>query len=347
MKGKIQKRIIGCFSGLVAFLCMCFMISLKNEGSTPVQNQPQQTQYETQQETQQETQTEVRETFRLDESKLNIELPEELTEQDIQISNDYVNHTISIRFAKAAEHYLEEYDILGSRSHVENLTYYEEGVLEINLDMACEIFYSFEENYLCMEIKDLHEVYEKIVVIDAGHGGSQPGAVEDEVCEKSLNLEIVQKLKALLDDVDEKKLKVFYTRLEDSDVSLQARVNMANQLNADLFISVHNNAAPDESYYHYNGTMVLYSQRQSEDQSRRLAQICLENVIGSCGSGNEGLVEGDEIYIIRKSKVPVALIEVGYMTNAEEFEKLCNSEYQRKVAQGIYNAIMQAFEEGF
>jgi N-acetylmuramoyl-L-alanine amidase len=93
--------------------------------------------------------------------------------------------------------------------------------------------------------------------------------------------------------------------------------------------------------------MVLYSETQSEDESKRFAQICLENVIRNIGSKNLGLVEGDDIYIIRSSEVPVALIEVGYMTNKKELSNLCDEEYQRKTAQGIYDAILQAIEEGF
>ena len=299
---------------------------------------------------QQETQNEIIKGSALDENKLNIELPEMLTKQDIQIVNDYVNHTIHVRFTKVVDNYLQEYRVQGNRNHIVDISYYkdgESGVLEIKLDQACEYSDLYIDGFLSMEIKSLHEVYEKVVVIDAGHGGGQPGAVENEVYEKHLNLKIVQKLKELLDEVDEKKLKAFYTRLEDFDPSLEDRFNMANQLNADLFISVHNNAAPNESYNHLKGTMVLYSQRQSDDQSKRLAQICLENVYKSTGSENAGLAKGDEIYIIRKSMVPVALIEVGYMTNTEEIKNLCDDKYQRKVAQGIYNAIMQAFEEGF
>ena len=65
------------------------------------------------------------------------------------------------------------------------------------------------------------------------------------------------------------------------------------------------------------------------------------------GSRNLGLVKGDSIYIVRTSEVPVALVEGGYMTNKEELEKLITKEYQKKIAMGIYQAINQAFEEGY
>jgi N-acetylmuramoyl-L-alanine amidase len=286
----------------------------------------------------------------LKEDKLNIELPKGVKEEDVQIVNDYMNNTVYVRFAKAVDDYSEKYMVRGSSDHIANLSYYKEeteGVLEIKLDKACEHFYDYKDGFLRMELKDLREVYDKIVVIDAGHGDTHPGATKKDICEKDLNLDIVLALKALLDEPEQKKVKALYTRLEDINPSLEERADMANKMEADLFISVHNNSSTDGKFSSLNGTMVLYSQKQSADESKRFAQICLENVIESIGSENLGLVKGDDIYIIRSSHVPVALIEVGYMTNVEELEKLCDEEYQKKVAQGIYDAMMQAFEEGF
>ena len=68
---------------------------------------------------------------------------------------------------------------------------------------------------------------------------------------------------------------------------------------------------------------------------------------GQLQSRNRGLVEGDSIYIIRTSKVPVALIEVGFMTNQQELDLLRSEDYQKKAALGIYHAILRAFEEGY
>lgn len=97
-----------------------------------------------------------------------------------------------------------------------------------------------------------------------------------------------------------------------------------------------------------NGTQVLYSESDdSELSSQRLAQICLDHVSSAFESTSIGLLPGDDIYIIRSSEVPVALVEVGFMTNADELAKLNSQEYQAKAAEGIYEAIKQAFEEGY
>lgn len=344
MERKILKWTTWCTGVFTVFMCatLCLMPMMKEGFSAAVLVSPGFWF--------QETQVEIDENLVFEDDKLNIELPEGITAEDVEISNDYINHTVYVRFAKAVNNYSENYIIRGSSDHIANLSYYKEGgkgVLEIKLDKACEHFYFFDEGFLRLDLKGMHEVYEKIVVVDAGHGGSQPGAVKKDIQEKHLNLDIVLKLKELLDEVDETKLKVFYTRLDDTNPSLTDRAYMANQLDADLFISVHNNASGDGKFSSLNGTMVLYSPDENDDSSERLAQICLENVNASTGSKDLGLVEADHIYIVRASEVPVALIEVGYMTNVNELNNLCTPEYQRKVAQGIYNAIMQAFEEGF
>ena len=126
------------------------------------------------------------------------------------------------------------------------------------------------------------------------------------------------------------------------------RVELANLCDADLFISVHNNSSSSGNFSSLSGTQVMYSQSDdSELSSKKLAQICLDNVSDTLGSRKRGLLKGDNIYIIRSSEVPVALIEVGFMTNRDELENLVSEEYQQRAAQGIYNAVMEAFEEGY
>ena len=78
-----------------------------------------------------------------------------------------------------------------------------------------------------------------------------------------------------------------------------------------------------------------------------LAVCMLAVMMTACGSKDKGLVKGNDIYIIRTSEVPVALIEVGFMTNGEELAKLNSPDYQKQVAEGIYQAILRAFDEGY
>jgi N-acetylmuramoyl-L-alanine amidase len=130
--------------------------------------------------------------------------------------------------------------------------------------------------------------------------------------------------------------------------SLQQRVNLANQAKADLFISIHHNSSSSGTFDSKRGTLVLYNHKdKSEFSSLRLANICLDNVVASTGGYRMGLLQGNYVHIVDNCQVPMALIEVGYMTNLAELEELQKPEYQKKAAQGIYNAILQAFAEGY
>lgn len=296
-----------------------------------------------------ETVIEIQESI-AEQEQLNIELPEDIDGRDITITNDYLTQTIYVRFAKAIEDYSNKYSVKGGSDHIANLSYYKEGetgVLEIKLDKVCEISYSYKDDFLCMKIINPRDVYDKIVVIDAGHGGKMPGAVKRGIYEKNINLAIVKELKKIFDEVNDKSVKVYYTRLTDVNPELEERVGLANAVEADVFVSVHNNSSNSGLFNNEKGTLILYSPEEGTKQpSKRLAQICMQNVTTSAGSKDLGIVNGDNIRIVRMSEVPVALIEVGYMTNTDELSNLLNPEYQKKVAQGIYNGIMQALEEG-
>ena len=348
MERKILKWSTCTLGFFTVMMCVClyFMPTVKGGFLAAVETMPE----NIQQAPITESKVEISDTVVVKDEKLNIELPDGNDGDDVQIVNDYVNRTVYVRFAKGVKNYSENYVVRGSSNHIANLSYYrdgEAGVLELNLDKVCEHFYSFEDGFLCIEFKDLHEAYDKIVVVDAGHGGKMPGAVKKNIIEKNLNLDIVLKLKEIVDKADNESIKVLYTRLEDVNPSYADRVGLANKLEADLFISVHNNASSSGKFNEENGTMVLYSPDETDDSSKRLAQICLDNVTASAGSKRMGLVKANDIYIVRESEVPVALIEVGFMTNTKELDNLCSDTYQYKVAQGIYNAILAAFEEGF
>lgn len=281
--------------------------------------------------------------------KLNIQLPEGVHGGQVSISNDYLNQIVTVRFAKGVDNYPDHYQVFGSSDYISSLEYYrddEAGVLKIQLDQVCEYSYTYREGYLCIDFMDPHEIYDKVIVVDAGHGGRAPGAVKKGVSEKTLNLAVVTEIKKLFDKED--NIKVYYTRLGDTNPSLAQRVGLANQAKADLFISIHHNSSVSGKYNEKNGTMVLYNEADtSENSSKGFAEICLQNVMATTGSNRRGLAKGSYVHIVRNSQMPVALIEVGYMTNLAELEKIQTQEYQKLVAQGVYNAVLQAFEEGY
>lgn len=291
----------------------------------------------------------VREEKRLD-GQLEIGLPEGLKEEEISIEKDDLFQTVSIRFPGGAPDYFERYVIRGSSDHICGLSYYmegENGVVMLELDGVYELKTNYRTGCLTLSFLDPHEVFDKVVVIDAGHGSRAPGAVKKGVAEKDIDLAIVLELKKLFDRCPE-NIGVYYTRTTDTNPTLEQRVGLANLTEADLFLSIHNNSDATGNFTSTSGTQVMYSESDtSEHSGKRLAEICLQNVVDNFGSKNRGLLKGDKIYIIRESQVPTVLIEVGFMTNHEELDKLKDENYQKKAAKGIYEAVLEAFEEGY
>ena len=206
------------------------------------------------------------------------------------------------------------------------------------------VIYEDDVNYY-IDLKKPKEVYDKIVVIDAGHGGKHPGTMSTDKnnLEKTFNLDIIEKVKERFDAQED--IKVFYTRTEDVSVYLRPRVTLANEAEADFFVSVHNNAYYNRFAY---GTEVLYNElldTGSKVDSKELGSLLLNEVVGRLNNRNRGLRMGSTTYIIGHSEVPVALVEVGYLTNPDDLAMLQDENNIELIADGIYSAIVKAYEE--
>lgn len=280
--------------------------------------------------------------------QLRVDLPEGCDASQVEVKQNYLTQTVDLVIPTENPEFLSGRPLVGSSRNIDDVVMDYAGgkaVIEIVLDKVMETEKTCSGKYLYLDFLSTHEVYDKVVVIDAGHGGNMPGAAKQGICEKDIDLRIVEELKEILDTNE--KIGVYYTRLDDSNPSFAQRAGLANKAEADLFISIHNNSMTGSKYSQIHGTQVMYDEKKKDSESKDFAGICLEEVTAACGSADKGLVQGNDIYIIRTSEVPVALIEVGFMTNPEELEKLNSKEYQNQAAQGIYNAILRAFDEGY
>ncbi len=280
--------------------------------------------------------------------QIRLEMPEGITRDNVKVMNNYIDRTITINIEGVTNTYFYDYPLSGSSDHVENMYFENEGgvgVIDIIMDSVYEPRQVFEGNYMYLNLIDPRAIYDYIVVVDAGHGGSDGGAEVRGVAEKDLDLQIVEKLGDDLEECDKYNIGVYYTRTEDRFVSLDSRVSLANTLGCDLFISIHNNTSANGRMSYINGTSVLYKMSDETGRSQAFAQCCLNHMLDSLGSLSKGLVAGDNIYIVRMSKSPVALCEVGFMTNEEEFNNLKSVAYQKKAADALYGAIIETLEE--
>lgn len=190
------------------------------------------------------------------------------------------------------------------------------------------------------------EVYEHIVVVDAGHGGSDEGtgSVGWKYREKEYALCVAAGLKKILDGTD---IKAYYTRLEDVEVTKEERVRLANSVRADAFISIHCNAS-DQTETTANGVEALYSTRKRASgmqlTSKALAENILEQVCAITGRRKRKTIRRNDLYLMHHSKVPVTIVEVGYMTNASDMRYLLREKNQMEFARGIYLGLVKSFD---
>jgi len=180
------------------------------------------------------------------------------------------------------------------------------------------------------------------VVIDAGHGGYQTGAAVSGVYEKNLNLDIAKRLNSLL---QAEGVKTYMTRTGDSYVSLYQRSGLANSVDADLLVSIHNNA---QKQNWVTGSMTLYypygGNSRGSLSAEKFASIVQDNITGGIGTKDLGIIKRPNLAVLRTAKMPAVIVEVGYMTNKTDFKNLLSASFKQKAANSLKDAVIQALD---
>jgi N-acetylmuramoyl-L-alanine amidase len=194
-----------------------------------------------------------------------------------------------------------------------------------------------------------HSEEHHVVMLDPGHGGYDPGAISAQgVYEKSINLQIAQKVKEMLGPSG---IEVFLTREEDLDyvpegvkgrnskkqIDLNHRIDMANEVKADIFVSLHVNATATgqnsgaETFYHFKS-----------EAGKNLAALIQQELIKIPGM-NRRIAKPGDFYVIKNSSMPAVIVEVGYLTSPKEQHKLQQSWYQEQLSRAIAKGIANYF----
>lgn len=207
-----------------------------------------------------------------------------------------------------------------------------------------EIQNQLHNNALNIE-KQIVKNKKPIIVIDPGHGGHEQGAPENRIKEKDLNLAIALKLRNMLKE--ENKIQVVMTREDDKSVELHDRVKMANDLNADLFLSIHNNWFPDKDI---RGSMTLYytyykNTPGSSFDSRRFAVIMNEVMVKELKTNNLGIIPRDDLVVIKYTSMPAVLVEITCLSNKHDRAMLQSKDFIEKAAKSLYTGLVRALEE--
>lgn len=173
------------------------------------------------------------------------------------------------------------------------------------------------------------------VVIDAGHGGSDPGAISySGKYEKDFTLPIALKTAERLEA--EKMIVPILIRKDDTYTSPSERAALANSLGADLFVSIHMNASDSKSV---KGTETYYWR----EDSLAFAKIVHQELLNAVGS-NDRKVKRERFVVVRETTMPAVLLEIGFISNKEEEEKLLNEQTQDRIADAIVAAIQRYFQ---
>lgn len=183
-----------------------------------------------------------------------------------------------------------------------------------------------------------------LVVIDAGHGGSDPGALGKKdgqivLKEKDINLAVSLKV---IDILKANSVDVLATRTTDEYVSLSDRTDMANRACAALFVSIHCNAYPNGDI---SGSLVMHHTTKDTTltygvSGEQLATNILKYLPGALGTVNRGRVKGDSMWVIRNSQMPAVIVEMAFITNEGDRAKLSDPIYQAKAAEAIAKGIL-------
>ena len=278
-----------------------------------------------------------------------IPLPEDVKAEDVTIENHYVNRELLVciipKERNGQEQFYESHAVSGNCEKVLDgqIEVEQERIgLRFTLTDVYEYQSAYEDNALYIEFVQPKEVYDKIVVIDPAYGGEETGPVAENADSKTIMLNVAKALKTKLDDTD---IKVYNTRMDDTDPDSADRVGLANTTGADILIRLEVNTSKEAQTY---GTEAVYNARFFIPGfgNVELADLIEREVVTAIGGKANGLTPaGEEDEILQKATVPAATIRVGYLSNEKERALLLQEDYARRIAEGIYQAILKVYEE--
>lgn len=190
----------------------------------------------------------------------------------------------------------------------------------------------------------------KVIVLDPGHGGPDGGAAIGGVLEKDISLSVSNMVR---DYLQEQGALVMMTREKDSDLAgdvqgyrarkredLMQRVKLINDSQADMYLSIHLNAFPSANS---RGAQTFYTLRYKEN--KELAQFIQAELRDNLENTKREAKAIDHVYVMKYAEKPGALVEIGFLSNAQERELLVDATYQNKIAVSVYEGIMRYFTE--
>lgn len=282
---------------------------------------------------------------------LSIPLPTGVSFSQIEHDDRYYDKKIAIKIPGDYRSFYQGKALIPLNPVMKSVTVtYSGGYTEIILSTSKIQGYKLTPitNGVGVNIGNPKDMYDKIVVLDAGHGGTDPGAMYKlngkTYQEKDINFSIINKSKKYFNAPDS-TIKVYYSRYDDTKVPLYDRAGFASTVGADLFISVHMNANTKSSP---KGTEIYYNsgnkaKLSSGLDSKKLAQLFLDALPGKIGTSKR-YISSQQYVVVKANTVPAILIEVGFMSNPDDLAIITKDSTQEKTAKALYDILNQIFE---
>lgn len=192
-----------------------------------------------------------------------------------------------------------------------------------------------------IDIARKEQPYRATAVVDAGHGGSDPGAVNGNLYEKDVVLDIAKRMENILKDSG---IDVVFTRRGDEDVKVEMRPVIANQANPDVFVSLHNNSS-ESSKPHGICTYTFIPSAEQAGKRLLLAEKVQQNLVQAFPDWKDLGILFDNFCVLRETKAPSILVEFGFISNPHDSAMLADPDIRQKAAEAIARGIIQYVDQ--
>lgn len=283
---------------------------------------------------------------RTDMDKFYIPVGSFVTQEAIYIENDYMNHRMVITVSGMTPGYYDDHTMYGDLEGIASVQagFQNDGlILILSMEQLYEYEAMLENQRLVLAFYRPAELYDRIVVLDAGHGNDDRGIYRNGISEAATTLDVAERVKKIL---EAEGIRVYLTRNQNVMPDAERRILFARDAQADLLISLH--LADGEEY----GINAYYNDRYyiPELTNAEFADLLVSRsaaAVRNRGNGVFAIEQGSENIedlLLFYAQAPAVRLELGCLANAEEAALLSREDYRDDLARGICQAVREAFE---
>jgi len=285
---------------------------------------------------------------------MQISLPNGVDYSEVQNEDRYYNHQFAIILPGDYRDYYQNNPITTSNDVVNNISVNYNNYDQTEIIVTTKKLQGYKlvetNGAIGVVIGNPRDIYQNIVVLDAGHGGTDPGASRKlngvTINEKDINFSIIYSRTKKYFNAEDSNIKVYYSRYNNTKVDLYKRAAFAKEVGADLFVSLHMNANNNTTV---RGTEIYYSDVNNSVSelgltSKGLASIFINKLPNAIGTTKRG-IRSQAYVVVKYNTVPAILIELAFMSTKADLNLMTNSSFQENAASSIYEILCGVFED--